>query len=224
MSSEVPIRPAATVICLRNASAGLEVLLVRRNARLVFHGGAWVFPGGRVDDQDAHGAEPFTEDAARIAAVRETAEEASLAIAADALVPLSHWTTPAGMPRRFSTWFFLVDARRGTVSVDDGEIDEHWWARPDVAIAKRDAGEIELPPPTFVSLTWLERIASVEDALDIAHAQRVERFVPRPVLRPNGVVSLYHGDCGYETSDPEIEGPRHRLWMLEDEWHYERGG
>lgn len=220
----MPIQPAATVVCLRDGPSGLEVLLVRRNAKLVFHGGAWVFPGGRVDDEDARGAEPYTESAARSAAVRETAEETSLAITQDALVPLSHWTTPPGMPRRFATWFFLVNAEHGTVAVDDGEIQAHWWARPEVAIAKRDAGEIDLPPPTFVSLTWLDSVGTVEDAFRAARAGGIERFVPRLVMRPNGAVSLYDGDGGYETSDPDRDGPRHRLWMLDDGWRYERRG
>ena len=212
------MHPAATVVCLRDGSEGVEVLLVRRNSRLVFHGGAWVFPGGRVDPQDAGGKALFDEDAARTAAVRETAEEASLSITERELVALSHWTTPPGMPRRFSTWFFLVGVERGEVTVDDDEIEAHWWAKPGRAIARRAAGEIELPPPTFVSLTWLERAATVEGALRTARDQRVERFIPRPVLRPNGVVSLYGGDGGYDAVDPDVTGPRHRLWMLEEGW------
>lgn len=44
--SATPVPSAAAV---RAAAAGFEVLLVRRNAQLAFHGGAWVFPGGRID-------------------------------------------------------------------------------------------------------------------------------------------------------------------------------
>lgn len=198
------------------------MLLVRRNSKLVFHGGAWVFPGGRVDAADADSAALFDETAARRAAVRETAEEASLDIDEAALIPLSHWTTPPGMPRRFSTWFFLIDTQRGDVTVDDGEIEAHWWARPGAAIRRRAAGEIELPPPTFVSLTWLAQIETTDEALRAARSQPLERFVPRPVLQPNGVVSLYDGDAGYDATDPERDGPRHRLWMLNAGWRYER--
>jgi 8-oxo-dGTP pyrophosphatase MutT (NUDIX family) len=50
----VPIRDASTVLALRDdAREGLEVFMVRRNLRLTFHGGAYVFPGGAVDDADA---------------------------------------------------------------------------------------------------------------------------------------------------------------------------
>lgn len=51
-SAPVPIRHAATVLLLRESGAGLEVLLTRRSAQLVFMGDVWVFPGGRLDDTD----------------------------------------------------------------------------------------------------------------------------------------------------------------------------
>jgi 8-oxo-dGTP pyrophosphatase MutT (NUDIX family) len=47
------IRNAATVLPLRSGSSeGFEVFMVKRNSRLGFHGGAHVFPGGAIDDQD----------------------------------------------------------------------------------------------------------------------------------------------------------------------------
>lgn len=46
-------RPAATVVVAREGDAGPEVLLVRRPARSSFAAHAWVFPGGRVDEEDA---------------------------------------------------------------------------------------------------------------------------------------------------------------------------
>lgn len=45
--------PAATAVLLRNGSAGLEVLLLRRNRSTRFVPGAYVFPGGTVDAGDA---------------------------------------------------------------------------------------------------------------------------------------------------------------------------
>ena len=222
--ADVPIQPAATVVCLRDAPAGLEVLLVRRNAKLVFHGGAWVFPGGRVDAKDAGGDGDvrFEESAARRAAVRETQEETSLRVEAGSLVPVSHWTTPPGFPRRFSTWFFLVDIHDGVVAVDRGEIEAPWWVTPAEALAQQAAGTIELPPPTFVSLVGLATQSAVEDAMQAARGAGIERYVPRLIRRPDGAVSLYTGDAGYEARDPDRGGKRHRLWMLRDGWRYER--
>src|SRR4051794_36575493 len=78
-------RQAATVIVLRGGSDALEVLLVKRNPAQRFMGGAWVFPGGAVDPEEA---ETEGERAHRRAAVREVAEEAGLELAGpDALLP-----------------------------------------------------------------------------------------------------------------------------------------
>jgi len=49
----IVIRPAATVILLRDAPAGLEVFMVKRHGQSAVLGGAHVFPGGKVDAADA---------------------------------------------------------------------------------------------------------------------------------------------------------------------------
>ena len=134
--------PAATVVLVRDGGDGLETLLLRRNSKIAF-GGMWVFPGGRIDEADRHGLAPTDElAAARRAAVRETREEAGLAITEATLVALSHWSPPAIAPKRFLTWFFLAPATSDTVTIDQGEIHEHVWLRPSEALARRNALEI----------------------------------------------------------------------------------
>lgn len=82
--SEVPVRPAATVMLLRDASTGsasggLEVFMLRRTNSAAFAGGMYVFPGGRVDAADGEGDDAFT-----MAAVRECFEESGVLLAVDA--------------------------------------------------------------------------------------------------------------------------------------------
>ncbi len=48
----VAVRDAATVMLVRDADAGLEVFMLRRNVDSAFVGGAYVFPGGAVDPND----------------------------------------------------------------------------------------------------------------------------------------------------------------------------
>ena len=77
--------PAATLILFREGASGPEHLFVERAATMAFAGGATVFPGGRVDPGDRALAGRFPgvdsdDAAARIAAIRETIEEAGLAI------------------------------------------------------------------------------------------------------------------------------------------------
>lgn len=227
--ADTPIQPAATTVCLRDGERGLEVLLVRRTSKLVFYGGAWVFPGGRVDPEDAERAgvradELYSELAARHAAAREAYEEAKVVIDPGALVPISHWTTPPGRPRRFATRFFVAHAPVDDVEVDAVEIEQHRWFTSEEALSARARGEIDLPPPTFVTLNWVREHESVARVIEAAHTETAQiiRYAPKPVVLNDGVISLYEGDAGYDDADPSAEGARHRLLMLRSGWRYER--
>ena len=93
-------RLSATLVVVRDAATGVEVLLLRRAERGDQNSGAWVFPGGLVDaaDREAHAWCRGLDDAqasARlglaeggldfyVAAVRECFEEAGLLLACDA--------------------------------------------------------------------------------------------------------------------------------------------
>jgi 8-oxo-dGTP pyrophosphatase MutT (NUDIX family) len=216
---------AATVIVVRDAvdGTGVETLLLRRNSRLGFAGGMWVFPGGRVDDADAvRGGDE--QDAARRAAVREAREEAGIDLDPDSLVALSHWTPDvASHHKRFATWFFLAGATPDTVVVDGGEIVDHGWVRPAEALGRHAVGEIELLPPTFVTLADLAGHGSVTGALDAAREGGVPRYFTRMVHVDGELVALWEGDAGYESGDGHRAGARHRLLLGSLPWRYVRG-
>lgn len=75
--------PAATLVIFREGSGAPELLMMERAKAMVFAGGAMVFPGGRVDAGDHTLAARLAggeETAARIAAIRETIEEAGLPV------------------------------------------------------------------------------------------------------------------------------------------------
>jgi len=214
--------PAATVIPIRDGRDGVEALMLRRNSKIAF-GGMWVFPGGRVDPGDWITAAPDDDlQASRCAAVREAMEEAGLEIDSNALVTLSHWTPPAITPRRYLTWFFLAPAPAGKVVVDGGEIHEHMWMSTKRAFSLRDAGEIEIAPPTWVTLHTLAAWRSVAETLDAVRARDPERFETHIAIEDGGPTALWHGDAGWSTSDATAPGPRHRLRMHRRGWAYER--
>ncbi len=221
MSERVAAKPSATVVLLREAAAGFEMLLLQRASKLAFHGGAWVFPGGRIDPADYRQRPGDIGAAARRAALRETREEAGLDIDADALIEFARWTTPEGMPRRFVTWFFAV-AADGEVRVDGGEIEDHRWLRPAQALEEREAGTLELPPPTFVTTTLLSVFPDAASALEGFAAHGLREYLPRMARVEGGACSLYQEDSGYADTDPSRPGPRHRLWMRSTGWRYER--
>jgi 8-oxo-dGTP pyrophosphatase MutT (NUDIX family) len=97
----IQVRDAATVMLVRDASTGggMEVFMLRRNLNSDFVGGAYVFPGGAVDEADRHAdleriCQGRSDDAASallgipsgglaywVAAIRESFEEAGVLLA-----------------------------------------------------------------------------------------------------------------------------------------------
>jgi 8-oxo-dGTP pyrophosphatase MutT (NUDIX family) len=221
----VPVRPAATVALLRDGDEGLEVLMGQRATKLDFHGGAWVFPGGRIDDVDYDGTRDIVR-AARNAAAREAMEEAGVVVDADALVHFANWTTPEISPKRFATWFFAGAAGddHDRARADGVESDVVRWIAPHQAMAERAAGEIELAPPQFVSMLHLSRFDNVADALAALSVEDPVDFAPRFLfLDGGGAIVFYDGDIAYDDVELRSEpGPRHRLLMGREGWVYER--
>ncbi len=93
MSEPVAIRPAATILLVRDDPT-LEVLMVKRHHQIDFASGALVFPGGKThagdhdeawaDHVTGWDATPAEKRPLRIAAIREAYEEAAIIIANDA--------------------------------------------------------------------------------------------------------------------------------------------
>lgn len=219
-----PAIPSASVIILRDGPRALEVLLLRRNAKISFHGGAWVFPGGKVDTADHEQVTRGNElEVARRAAEREAREEAGLNLRGASLRPFSHWTTPESQPKRFCTWFFIAKVSIHTrVEIDGGEIVDYRWLGIDDALAQHARDEIALPPPTFVSLLKLRPFSQAGAVVDYFNGDGVDRFVPRIVELAEGRCALYEEDAGYESLDLAGVGARHRLMMLKSGWEYLR--
>lgn len=157
--------PAATVALLRDAPAGLEVLLLQKSRKVAFSG-LWVFPGGKVEPADVSRGEDGEEDVLRTAAraaAREAAEETALPVDPASLLFFSHWLPPQAevekRGRGFSTFFFAAAAQdAGAVAVDGGEISTHAWLRPADALERHAGGSLNMLPPTWITLERLSRI------------------------------------------------------------------
>lgn len=115
--------PAATTVIFRRDPEGgpAQILMVERNASLVFAGGATVFPGGKVDPADRELAARIAGDgadldelAARVAAVRETLEETGLVVGIEGVVDGA----------------IAAEARRMLISVGDlgSVLDAYGWS------------------------------------------------------------------------------------------------
>ncbi|WP_214104053.1 NUDIX hydrolase [Acrocarpospora catenulata] len=210
---------AATCVLIRDRDGRLEVLLLRRNSAGSFPG-AWVFPGGQVDPADAGPADD-QQTVARRAASRETAEEAGLLVAADAMVPFSHWTAPEQAPRRFRTWVFVAPAPSADVVVDGRELLDHRWLSPEEALREHGDGRLTLLPPTWLTLYDLRQDGSVAEAMGRLSIREPESFAGRVIREDTGMAMVWAGDDEYDADRPRT-GRRHRLLMGTLPWQYVR--
>jgi 8-oxo-dGTP pyrophosphatase MutT (NUDIX family) len=226
MSEPLPAPiPAATVVLVRDGDDGVETLLLRRPEGGAF-GGMWVFPGGRVDPEDV---DPLAADdeltSARNAAAREAFEEAAVELDRSAFRVWSHWVPPPVQPKRFSTWFFVahVPEDLSEVQIDGNEIVEHVWMAAAAALEHHAAGKIDLAPPTWVTLHQLAEHATAADVL--ASPRPLEKFATAWVGGQDAPLSMlaWHGDVLYpDGGNLDAPGPRHRLWMGDRPFRYER--
>lgn len=188
MSAPDSLPLAGTAVLLRAADPGFEVLLMRRPDRGSF-AGAWVFPGGKVEQSDRRDGGDEVDDARR-AAIRETREEVGLVI--DDLTVLSEWRPPVEAPTRIRTWFFLGAAPVGGLSPSADEVAEIAWARPSEALARHASGEWTLFPPTWVTLHQLSAFVDVSSALSSGGAAQL--FQTRVVDSTSGRAFVWdHG-------------------------------
>ncbi|MDN6529256.1 MAG: NUDIX hydrolase [Brevibacterium sp.] len=186
--SAVPIRPAVSVLMLRDGDTGLEVFGQHRVSTMDFAAGVVVFPGGRVDPIDEQTAasiavpDPQTHQGAwkdstiaevaegwRIllaTAVREVEEETGAVLDTAGLKPWANWVTPAGRPRRFDTYFYVVSAgdlesaRHQTTEAHSSE----WMSVGEILTAETEE-RLKLMRPTLVLLRELAAFKTVAEVV-----------------------------------------------------------
>jgi len=179
-----PPRASATLVVVRDAPVGFEVLLLRRAERGDHNSGAWVFPGGIVDarDRDAAPLCSGLDDAQAsrllglesggigyfVAAVRECFEESGLlfaydapgvllAPARDAAAQLADWR--AKLHRGERSMADLCRDEGLTVAADRLAYFSHWLTPP--GRAKRFDTRFfiaEAPPAQTVSHDGIEAV------------------------------------------------------------------
>ncbi len=188
-------RQAASVVLLRGGSQSLELLLVRRTPQARFMGGFWVFPGGAVDAHEGEG-----DQAHRLAAVRELAEEAAVdGIEPAELVKFSRWITPAVVKIRFDTHFFLAAAPEGaTPAVDGSEIVDLAWHTPQSALDAYGRDELPLVFPTIKHLEQFAAFETADALINHAAQQTVEPIEPKVLFEGELARVLLPGEPGYD--------------------------
>lgn len=182
-----PVRPAASVILIHERRGEApQILFCQRGAAMAFAAGAFVFPGGRVDEEDVAAAEsllphlPREDGAARIAALRELQEETGVTgFEAEALMPFARWLPAEQVTRRFDTRFYLARADEPFLPVaDGGETVACFWASAADMIERCARGDGRALFPTRRLLERLAGFATFAEAVDQARVLRERIITP----------------------------------------------
>jgi 8-oxo-dGTP pyrophosphatase MutT (NUDIX family) len=185
------IRRAASLIGVRDASDGPEVLVIERTLDHRFLPGYVAFPGGAVDPADGRLAARWFGDAAQVvraAAIRELAEEVGLAVTRDAIVAvdrdrplatiheapppverlpeIARWVAPERVPVRFDAAYYAVRMDGAAEPTADGdEAARAWWASPRALLAAWERGELLFYWPTHFTISALADCRDADDVL-----------------------------------------------------------
>jgi 8-oxo-dGTP pyrophosphatase MutT (NUDIX family) len=173
-----PLAPSK-IAAIREAFEECGVLIARPR------GEGGLVPPGRVENLDR--AAPFAELLAR----------ENLAPAIDRLVPFARWITPAFLPKRFDTHFFLALAPAGHALAHDGrETVDSVWISPREALADRGR-RFKLLFPTERNLWKLSAHADAASALAAACGAPVVTVQPEPVEVDGGQGLKIPAEAGY---------------------------
>ena len=215
MSNPAP-RPAATVVLLRESDWGVETFLMRRPGTMKFAPRMYVFPGGRLDDEDAAAdaaigiAPPLQGFVA--CGIREVHEETGVELVheADRLILADHWVTPESEFTRFDVRFFLTRMPAGQEATSRStESDLVTWLSPEAALIEHCAGHLPLLPPTRSMLDWLAGFGSVTEALEGARKRVIRPKLPKARTNQDGSVvwALVDARTG-EVLEDDIGAPK----------------
>ena len=129
-------------------------------------------------------------------------EEEDLRLDVGPLVYWSHWITPSIEPKRFDTRFFVAPLPPGQdVSADLSELTEHAWVNPATVAGSIERGEIQVVPPTLLTLEDLAeshaRHGGLEAMLRAERGRPTPPVMPRIEAGPSGVSVVMPWDPRY---------------------------
>jgi len=111
----------------------------------------------------------------------------NLLLATDQLAYVSHWITPMDQPKRYNTRFFVARAPANQEALHDGHETVHSvWIRPEEALERFNAGQLNLISPTFKNLEAIAGYASTEELLE---AKRTIDPATIPTILPRVISS-----------------------------------
>jgi glyoxylase-like metal-dependent hydrolase (beta-lactamase superfamily II)/8-oxo-dGTP pyrophosphatase MutT (NUDIX family) len=154
-----------------------------------------------AERRDGRAIDPLAVSGAHRALVfRETSFPAvldalGLRLRADLLAPISRWTTPPIMPRRFDTRFFAAELPPTAEPVFlTEEVVTHRWLTARAALDAMAAGELAMWVPTSATLQQLEHATGVEEVR--ARISPGDVPAPRVTVEHSGLTRIVLGSAG----------------------------
>lgn len=229
-----PQLASTVVICSQSDLWPPKILLIKRSNKAIFLPNAHVFPGGRVEETDAHFGATLACDSVNFqriagfipkhkhhiemhiaAAIRETLEETGIILAAEAeraplqqIWPISWWITPHGESRRYDTLFFLSmisEIQARAASIVDTESSSLLWLTPADALAQYETRDIFMPPPTRSILERIHATKSPEEFLS---------FVDNPLIAVEPFFTTINEDKTLILPGDSLHPQHHKPAML----------
>ena len=212
IAPRVDVRPAVSVIPIRDGGHGLEVYVQHRVHTMDFAPGVVVFPGGRIDPIDTANAPEIARDdldelaeiwrdssyvsnsadprlAVRVllaTGIREVAEETGVQLRPSEVLPWDDWTTPPAFPKRFQVHFMVVHLPMSDARSPRNtttEAFESEWLPVSEVLDRGDGGDLQLMTPTRVILRELADLGSAAAVLN-AHPDVTPVHNDRAGVRP----------------------------------------
>lgn len=116
----------------------------------------------------------------------------------NALQVFAHWITPPLTPKRFDTWFYVVQAPADQLATCDGwETVDAEWIAPQEALRLAETKQRTVIFPTRMNLQLLAEATSAQDAVDRAKARTLVTVLPKVEDTPNGKVLTIPDNAGY---------------------------
>ena len=124
-----------------------------------------------------------------------------LSLHCGALQYVSHWITPPGEPKRYSTRFFVASLPEGQSAMHcGGELTESCWATATDVLAAQRRGDVKLIFPTIKTLESIARHKTLNDLLEWAKScveWGITSMVPRAIERDGKMEVVLPGDKDY---------------------------
>lgn len=140
--------------------------------------------------------------------IAAVADAEGLVLATDLLARFAHWITPAAVPKRFDTHFFLAPVPPGHLAVHDGgESVDSIWITPTRALAEAAEGRWKVLFPTRLNLQKLAQWRTTAAAIGAARAGRVVTVQPEVTITPAGRIMRIPLEAGYGAAEFLATGP-----------------